>query len=351
MATHVSPMFGIHPCHLNRWVVAMGWTGTSPRRGWRLVGLLAGLPLMFTVGGGTVEASALALPEPTTTTLGSTPNPSVAGQVVTLTATVTKATGTPAGSVQFLEGLSVLSTLPLVGGVAQLATSSLPVGSHDITAAFLPDPLDLSSLPSVSALLVQVVNTAGGGICLPGDTTPVPSIAARTKVVGPSSVRVGGVAVPNDVVDLYQRTYGQSAFAKVATTTAGASGAYSFNRNVGKRTTFVARDRGVCGDATSVKATTKVALKVVASLASRHRGRLRMNAATRPRAADELVRFYRLHKGGARELLAKVATGPSGSAHKTIRANSGRRYRVIAKVTAPPGNLRGQSRTTSLKVS
>jgi Big-like domain-containing protein/VCBS repeat protein len=79
---------------------------------------------------------------PTTTSLGSVTNPIFAGQSVTLTATVAwqSVTSTPTGSVNFLDGASVIGSGTLNGsGVATFATTSLAVGAHSITAAYQGD--------------------------------------------------------------------------------------------------------------------------------------------------------------------------------------------------------------------
>jgi hypothetical protein len=77
----------------------------------------------------------------TITTVSSAPNPSVFGQSVTFTATVTSnppGGGVPTGSVTFSEGVSVLASGVAVNGSGQAAfsTATLAVGSHVITAAF-----------------------------------------------------------------------------------------------------------------------------------------------------------------------------------------------------------------------
>lgn len=102
----------------------------------------------------------------TTTALSSTPNPSLNGQSVTLTATVS---GTPfsanvpqqIGSVTFFDGASSLGTVPVSRGdfgfpfSAALSVSSLTVGTHSITAAYGNSPY---FSPSVSLIVQQVVN-------------------------------------------------------------------------------------------------------------------------------------------------------------------------------------------------
>ncbi|MFI1548740.1 beta strand repeat-containing protein, partial [Streptomyces griseofuscus] len=75
----------------------------------------------------------------TTTALTSAPNPSVVGQSVLLTATVTVVApggGTPTGTVSFFDGATLLGTGTLSGGVATLSTSALTIGSHALTAAY-----------------------------------------------------------------------------------------------------------------------------------------------------------------------------------------------------------------------
>src|SRR3954454_77739 len=327
--------------------------------------------LWIAVGLGTIttlvvgSASALAAtdapalgPAPTTTTLVSSVNPSVVGQAVTFTATVTKAVGTPVGTVQILELGSPLSTLPLVGGVATLATSTLTAGTHDLTAVFAPDPSDLlNSAPSVSAVLAQVVNTVGGGggggggTCLPGQTTPTPTIVAPPGATGRHAITVHGIAAAKDPVDLLQRTAGQQVFTKVATTTAGSAGAYAFSRTVTKRTTFVARDQGACGPADSSRATTTVTIAPRLKLSSPHRGRLRMRVATSPVVVNQLARFYRVRKVGAPVLLAKVRTAANGVAHTVVKAHHGKLYRVMVTVSAPAGLRPGQSKPVSIRIS
>jgi Bacterial Ig-like domain (group 3)/Beta-propeller repeat len=78
--------------------------------------------------------------DPTTTTLVSSRNPSNSGQSVTFTATVApQFSGTPTGTVKFLNGATVLATKYLSGGKASFATSKLPPGSNMITAVYAGD--------------------------------------------------------------------------------------------------------------------------------------------------------------------------------------------------------------------
>ena len=94
---------------------------------------------------------------PSVTKLTSSPNPSVSGQRVTFTATVSGSSGkgTPTGKVNFLNGKTFLATRTLNNGTAVLTWSTLPVGTDRITAVYGGDS-NFSS--STSAPVNQVVN-------------------------------------------------------------------------------------------------------------------------------------------------------------------------------------------------
>jgi hypothetical protein len=96
---------------------------------------------------------------PTTTTLTSSQNPSIYGQDVTLTATVTANTGlSPTRKVKFIDGATTLGFATLdANGVAILTKKFLPVGTNSITAKYLSDSF---YAPSTSPVLNQVVNPA-----------------------------------------------------------------------------------------------------------------------------------------------------------------------------------------------
>jgi hypothetical protein len=119
-----------------------------------------------------------------------TSNASVAfGIPVTFTATIASATtGTPTGSVQFLDGATVLGSTPLNGiGVATLTSSSLAAGSHSITAQYGGDTNFTGSVsPAVSQQVVPAAAdfsisaspssatiSAGGSASFTFNVTPV----------------------------------------------------------------------------------------------------------------------------------------------------------------------------------
>jgi hypothetical protein len=92
----------------------------------------------------------------TTTTLTATPNPAIVGQAVTLTATVAPApTGTPAGTVSFYSGTTLLAAVAVnSSGIAAFTTSSLPAGALILTAVYSGNA---GFAPSTSSALTEMV--------------------------------------------------------------------------------------------------------------------------------------------------------------------------------------------------
>ncbi len=91
----------------------------------------------------------------TTTSIGSSANPSDHGQSVTFTATVSpQNSGTPTGTVSFYDGANLLGTGTLSSGSATFSTSALADGSHSITASYAGDA---NLTGSTSSALSQVV--------------------------------------------------------------------------------------------------------------------------------------------------------------------------------------------------
>jgi MYXO-CTERM domain-containing protein len=103
----------------------------------------------------------------TTETLTSSLNPATAGQTVTFKAQLSSTTGTPTGTIQFLDGANPLSTQTVSSsGSATFSTNSLTVGSHTITANYQPT----GTFGASTASLTQVINgyaTSTALTCLP----------------------------------------------------------------------------------------------------------------------------------------------------------------------------------------
>ena len=165
----------------------------------------------------------------TSAAVASSANPSVIGQAVTFTATITATApgaGTPTGAVSFLDGVSTLGTGTLSGGTATFTTSALALGAHSITVVYGGDTDFTGSAsspaltqtvgqPNTSTALLSSLNPAGGGQSVtftatvtavaPGSGTPTgtvafmdgaatlgtPALAAGTATFTTSALSVG----------------------------------------------------------------------------------------------------------------------------------------------------------------
>lgn len=113
----------------------------------------------------------------TTTLLTSSANPSIIGNAVVLTATVTGTGATPGGTVSYYDGAALLGTSTLASGAATYSASSLALGTHLITVVYVGDTNDGTSTSSV---LTQVVNQATTTTALTSSLNPSPGGIAVT---------------------------------------------------------------------------------------------------------------------------------------------------------------------------
>ena len=142
--------------------------------------------------------------QPTTTTLTSSQNPSVAAISVTFTATVSGPTGStvsPGGPVTFFDGTTNIGQGTLnASGVATLKISTLNGGQHNITANYGGDTSDLASQ---SVVLIQTMAKAATTTTL---VTSNPSVFAGISVTFTSVVaRTDGV-IPTGIVTFLDGT-------------------------------------------------------------------------------------------------------------------------------------------------
>jgi hypothetical protein len=100
----------------------------------------------------------------TATSLNADVNPAVVGQTVNLTATVTRATGIPTGSLTFMDGATVLGTATLDNtGTATLAVAFPTAGDHAVTAVYSGQGF---SAASTSDVLTETVTPAATAVVL-----------------------------------------------------------------------------------------------------------------------------------------------------------------------------------------
>lgn len=135
---------------------------------------------------------------PTTTTLSSSANPSVFGQPVTFTATVTagNAPTPPTGTVFFLDGTTQIGTGTLSGGDATFTTSTLTVGTHSITARYGGNT---TFATSTSTAVSEVINQSSTTTTL--GTSGTPSVFGQSVTLTATVAAVApGAGTPTGVV-------------------------------------------------------------------------------------------------------------------------------------------------------
>jgi sugar lactone lactonase YvrE len=141
-----------------------------------------------------------------TITLSSGVNPVLVTGAVTFMASVASSSGTPTGTVSFLDGTTLLSATSLSGGAAAFTTSSLASGTHSIAATYSGDANFVTVTSSAVAEVVQdfslSVPSAGSGGAGPTQTVVPGGTANYTLALGPTSGTVFLVPVTLSVSGL-----------------------------------------------------------------------------------------------------------------------------------------------------
>lgn len=140
----------------------------------------------------------------TTTTLTSSPNPSVFGQPVTLRAEVNPvapATGAPTGTIRFVVDGATYDFVDMVGGEAELTIPNLAVGPHTFRAVYLSD--DLNFFTSTSPIVEQQVNKASTTTTVTSSSDPAVfgqpvTFTANVSVNAPGAGNPAGTIVFRD---------------------------------------------------------------------------------------------------------------------------------------------------------
>ncbi|HET6572808.1 MAG TPA: Ig-like domain repeat protein [Fimbriiglobus sp.] len=182
------------------------------------------------------------------------PTPSTYGQAVTFTATVTTATGTPTGTVSFLNGTVVIGTAPLadVGGkqVATLVTAptQLAAGAYSLTARYEGEAGKFASSTSAPPVAHTVNKAATATTLTAAPPNPVlvgTGVTLTATVAGPG-VPAGFVAFFKGV-DLLGQTKlsdagGQQKAAFAANTTGWAAGDYAITAKYAENLNWLASE-------------------------------------------------------------------------------------------------------------
>jgi uncharacterized protein (TIGR03437 family) len=161
----------------------------------------------------------------TTTTLTSSANPSVAGQSLTLTASVSASDAT--GTVTFFDGTSTLGVGTLAGGKATCGTASacstsgLGAGSHSVTATYNGDSTYAGSSATLNQMvtlntnvtLTSSANPATFGVSLTFTATISPCCIATGTVTfldGSTTIGSGPLVAANGAIQATVSTSGLS---------------------------------------------------------------------------------------------------------------------------------------------
>lgn len=116
-------------------------------------------------------------------TLTSSADPSISGQSVTFYASISP--GSATGTVQFLDGSSVLGSTALSSGLASLTASSLAAGTHAISAVYSGDGTFSGTSASVSQIVRQPTATS---LATDKTSTVYGQTVTFTATVSPSAV-------------------------------------------------------------------------------------------------------------------------------------------------------------------
>jgi hypothetical protein len=136
-------------------------------------------------GPGTFQLGAYA-PSASSTVVAAVPNPSVEGEGVILTATVSSpAGGTPTGTVTFFDGAIELGAAPLINGVATLPVSFTADGDHALTAVYGGSGLHQLSKSSVYTQVVDPTTTTSTSTTTSTTTTSTTTTSSTTTTEPP----------------------------------------------------------------------------------------------------------------------------------------------------------------------
>lgn len=123
------------------------------------------------------------------------------GASITLTASLASASGSPTGSISFLDGNTVLNTTTVGTGTVTFSTFALAAGTHNLYASYpgdtnfsavtstaLVETISPATLNSVSLLPVDVLTIAQGTLATSGGSSPVGTLV--DNVTGSGNVYI-----------------------------------------------------------------------------------------------------------------------------------------------------------------
>jgi hypothetical protein len=144
----------------------------------------------------------------TLTNASSSRTPSVFGQEITFTVTVTSAlanANTPSGTVSFKDGTTPLGSATLANGTATFSVSTLSTGSHSIAVIYDGDAYFASSASTVGQLVNQAATT------ITQTDSPRPSAAGQSVTLTATVAAVSpGAGTPTGTVTFTDTSQGNA---------------------------------------------------------------------------------------------------------------------------------------------
>ena len=168
---------------------------------------------------------------PSVTTLSTSSAGPTSGTVLTLTATVSSAAGTPFGGVTFFDGTTQLGTSSLDGGQATFSSASLSTGQHAFTAVYGANATWAGSASQQQPVNVQAVS---GGLIRTFTSVSVapssagPGIRVAALVSSASAVPQGAVTFLMDGTVLGSAPADQNGNVTLLSTATPANGQHQF---------------------------------------------------------------------------------------------------------------------------
>jgi hypothetical protein len=153
----------------------------------------------------------------TTVALSASPTSTIATKPVTLIAHVSSTGGLPTGTVQFLDGTTVLGTGGLSNGVASFTTATLSVGTHVIKAAYLGDPKDGANTSAPLSFVVKAATTAVTVVPSQNPSNFGQPLTLYISVTGNGAVPSGSVTIYDGTTALQSTALNSTGFASFTT--------------------------------------------------------------------------------------------------------------------------------------
>jgi len=194
-------MFLNMPVSATFWTSTSGFSADSARVVSFMLGVSfhypkAGLLYVRLVRGGQVYDKLNPTRANSSTALATSGSPSVVGQSLTFTATVTG--NAPSGHVTFNDGPTTLcASVQMYSGQASCSTSSLGLNSHSISAVYEGDSYNTGS---TSPVITQIVNRASTTTTIPVHTPNPLWLGSSISITIAVAVNAPGVGTPTGTV-------------------------------------------------------------------------------------------------------------------------------------------------------